>query len=363
MKTRKISMSQVHQRLLLFTALLVSGCSPLQFTVKPGNVSVDPGESVSVTAEPSKKGVLKEIGIKYRKVGNNTWEKRVALESKDNIFQFVFDDVREDLEYVLDISKPSEGIGPYVITLKPLRFTVKPGDTSIRPGESVSVTAEPAKQGILNEIEFKYREYGDDTWKNKVTVQSEEGVFHHVFSDVREDLQYTIHTSLPSEGIGPYRITVIPYPKAYKRGYGLAESYRLGKIKDYMLVIELYTLSGTEKDDFLQGFEAAYARFDEAKKGKEYAELLRESITGDPFKQGYEQGQKHVNNEVTDAQIQTLIGRSIGVSRPVTLGWKAGYIKGYTKIELLSKPPIEELHVIYREGQAMYDALRAVIGL
>ena len=363
MKTKRISISQVHKGFLFLSVFLVSGCSPLRFTVRPGNVSVDPGESVSITAEPSQKGVIKEIGIKYRKVGNNTWEKRVALESKDNIFQLVFDDIREDLEYVLDISKPSEGIGPYVITLKPLRFTVEPGDTSIRPGESVSVTAEPAKQGILDEVELKYRKYGEDMWKNKLTVQSKEGVFHHVFSDIREDLEYTINTSLPSEGIGPYRIKVVPYPKAYRRGHGLAELYRIGKIKDYMLVIELYTLSSVEKEDFLQGFEASYAQFDEAKKGKEYAELLRASISGDSFKQGYEQGQKHVNNEVTDAQIQTLIGRSIGVSRPLTLSWKAGYIKGYTKIELLAKPPVEDLHVIYREGQAMYDALRAVIGL
>lgn len=272
MRTIEILLSQRRGGILLLAALLISGCSPLRFTVKPGNVSVDPGETVSVTAEPSKKGVLREIGIKYRKADNDTWEKRVTLKSSDDIFQHVFNDVREDLEYVLDVSKPSEGIGPY-------------------------------------------------------------------------------------------RITVIPYPEAYKAGYGMAELYRLGNIKDYMLVIELYTLSATEKAEFLQGFESAYAQFNEAEKGREYAQLLRESISGDSFKQGYEQGQKHVNNEVTDAQIQTLIGRSIGVSRPVTLGWKAGYIKGYTKIELLSKPPAEELHEVYREGQAMYDALRAVIGL
>jgi len=336
----------------------------MRYVVKPGDTSVDPGASVSVTVEPSKKGILEELGIKYKEAGENGWEDAVTMpESEDGLFRHVFTDIRRELEYVLDVSEASEGIGPYVIRLKPLLFTVKPGNTSVRPGESVFLTAEPAKRGIVEQVEIHSRQRGDTIWRNRVTVGSEEGVFRHTFANVTEDIEYMIFPRVPSEQTGPYTITVIPYPKAYKRGHALAESYGAGQIKDYMFVIELYALSETDKENFLQGFEAVYAQAGEAEKGQDYAQVLRQSISGDSFQQGFEQGRKHVNNEVTDAQIQTLIGRSIGVSRPITLGWKAGYIKGYTKMELLGKPPTENLQVAYREGQAMYDALRAVIGL
>jgi hypothetical protein len=249
---------------------------------------------------------------------------------------------------------------------EPLRFDVKPGNISIKPRESVTVEAVPTNVGDLSELAIKYRAAGSTAWDSSemdLSASETETTFAHTFLDIRQDLEYVLDVHDPNEGIGPYRITVIPYSQAHNLGFGLAVSYQTGEIKDYVLVIELNSLSGSEREEFLQGFERAYEESGEPEKGNEFVKILKESVSSDTYPRGHEQGQKHVDGQVTDAKVQNLIRRSIGISKAVALGWKAGYINGYSKIGSDEAAPADERDAAYQEAQAMYSALRAITGL
>lgn len=255
-------------------------------------------------------------------------------------------------------------------------LSVRPGDTTIVHGDPVDVIVAVANDSAPNKlvikgsapktIGIKSRKGGSEKWSQPVPVSLIEGQYAYTFENVEEDLDYMIDVAATSAG--PFKIKVEKSDE-YEKGYKLAGKHQNQELPGYRLVIELHSLSPSGRQDFLRGFIAAYAEINDSALGKRYASILRESLAGDHYDRSLEEGKKHVNWQVTDAQIQALIRRSFGISRAVTLGWKAGYIEGFNQEKLRKalsegQPEIKrEAKNYYQQAEAMYEALRAGAGL
>ena len=253
-------------------------------------------------------------------------------------------------------------IGILCCGCEPIKFTVEPGDTSVLYGGSVPVRITPVGQPPPKTVGIKSRKPGSETWSEPVALSLTEGQYTYTFANVGEELEYVLDVN--AEGAGPYRITV-KLTREYKAGYSLAEKYRKAEVGGYRLVIELQSLLAPGREEFLRGFMDVYAGAGAGAEGKKHVEILRQAVAGDNFELALEQGARHANNQVTDAQVQMLIRRSIGVSKGIELGWKAGYIEGYkremAKAATSAVQPAIQLENLYSQAQAMYDALRAGI--
>jgi hypothetical protein len=215
-------------------------------------------------------------------------------------------------------------------------------------------------------IGIKARTSSGDEWNETNLMDLMDGKYSHTFAPVREHLEYMIDVNAvvvksTGGGAGPYEISVEPEKDGpYAKGYELAVQYRNGKLQSYRLVIALHPLSSPDRDEFLQGFKAAYEEANDIKLGEKYVDILKQSLERGVYEQAFEQGVKHVNGQVTHAQIQNMIRRSIGISSGSELGWKSGYIEGFVH-EMLKKKrkPKESL---YKVAEAMYNSLRWIIG-
>jgi hypothetical protein len=145
------------------------------------------------------------------------------------------------------------------------------------------------------------------------------------------------------------------------RGYESATAYRAGELPEYRLVIALGSLSDNGRNEFLRGFRTAYFDADDGPRGQEYSEILKQSLEGGHYEEAVVQGKKYVSGETTDARVQELIGGSVGLTRGSGLGWKAGYITGFSREMARQRSGVEEN--FYRQAETKYNALRSPLGV
>ncbi|MFC1633829.1 hypothetical protein ACFL5Z_03240 [Planctomycetota bacterium] len=160
-----------------------------------------------------------------------------------------------------------------------------------------------------------------------------------------------VTVSPPSSCLGPCN-----------EGYESAQEYQDGKIKSYRLVISLQTLSEPDRAEYLRGFKKAFDDVNDSRLGQEYADILTQSLAQGGYQQAIEIGRRYVKGQAADGRIQELIGRSVGLSRASSLGWKAGFVEGFTKELLAQRPGSDEEHV-YLQAETKYNALRAPLGV
>jgi len=152
--------------------------------------------------------------------------------------------------------------------------------------------------------------------------------------------------------------------KHYNTGYDAAKDFIANRLADYRIVIIPESMNDDERDQFFQGFLAAYDDSGQSEKGKQYTGVLREAVKGSTFQEAKKRGELHANKKATDAQIQSLIRRSLGISRSMALAWKAGYIEGFKDGLLNGKKPVDKtVDGLYSKAATMYEALRAATGL
>ena len=199
-----------------------------------------------------------------------------------------------------------------------------------------------------------------------MNVNLEKGQYKQTFDNVDEDVEYIIEPRAfvvfgVGQGAGPYKMPSAPSPAEesdYQKGFERGREYRNGEVRDYRLVIELYPLSQPNRDKFLLGFNGAYVQANDRAQGEKYVNILNQSLAGGVYEQAFELGQKHANSQVTDAFIQTTISRSLGLGG-FELGWKAGYIEGFT--QEMSKKKDGDKENLYREAETQYNSLRSAL--
>jgi hypothetical protein len=158
-----------------------------------------------------------------------------------------------------------------------------------------------------------------------------------------------------------------PDPPVIVNGKVTARQYLAGTLPDYELVWKLYDLQPQERPPFLDSFVEEFTRSGNPTRGIEYRQLLLEAIGGAQFQTASDLGSRHASKAVTNEQIQGVIRSSLGVSKGVALGWKAGYIRGFAAwcvAEAARKGAVNEdlIQRFHREGATTYHALRAAIG-
>ncbi|MFQ6036527.1 MAG: hypothetical protein ACE5NM_11880 [Sedimentisphaerales bacterium] len=197
-------------------------------------------------------------------------------------------------------------------------------------------------------------------------VNLNKGKYTYTFANVEQDSEYIIepHTFVVFEvgqGAGPYKIPSVPsVPSApdvsyYQRGYKRAMEYRNEQIQDYRIVIELRLLSEVNRNEFLRGFDEAYAEANDSARGKKLVFFLKQSVRGGVYEQAFEIGKKHVNSQITDSFIQTMIRRSLGLGG-FELGWKAGYIEGCVQ-EIFKKKGGNKKD-LYQKAEIIYNSFK-----
>jgi hypothetical protein len=200
-----------------------------------------------------------------------------------------------------------------------------------------------------------------------MNVNLKNGKYNYTFDNVNEDIECIIEprSFIVFEiglGVGPYKL--LSHPSSinvpnYQNGYKRGREHRRGEVRDYRLVIELYPMSPSNRDKFLMGFQAAYIEANDSLQSEKYVNIMKQSLSGEVYEQAFETAKKHVNNQVTDAFIQTAINRSIGLGG-FELGWKAGYIEGF--VQEMSKKRASDKEALYIEAETKYDALRKSLG-
>ena len=244
-------------------------------------------------------------------------------------------------------------------------FSVHPGNTDVVRGKAVAVRAMVAKGTPPKTLGILTRKPTTAGWGEPIAMEPNNGDFTYTFVGIKEGFEYRLDVN--AEGAGPYMVAVSE-SSDYDEGHKAAIDYLSGDLLDYQIVIRLRKLEEGNRENFLQGFASAFSEKNLGEKGDRYAKVLRGAIATDSFDIAFEWGIKHVNAEVTNAQVQTLIRGSIGVSGGVALGWKAGYIKGFSeevaKKKTAGAQPLELPDEIglYRRAESMYEALRAASG-
>jgi len=150
-------------------------------------------------------------------------------------------------------------------------------------------------------------------------------------------------------------------------GQRAAQQYAAGELADYEVVWKVYDLDAGEWQPFLDGFAEGLAGAGKQTQAATYRAVLQEAITGNQFQTAKDLGSKHAREAVTNEQIQGIIHSSLGVSRGVALGWKAGYIRGFAAQRVAERAAtafVDEKTIrgFHKEAAATYHALRAAIG-
>jgi hypothetical protein len=158
-----------------------------------------------------------------------------------------------------------------------------------------------------------------------------------------------------------------PPPPLFVSGRQVTQQYLAGTLADYELVWKLYDLKPWERPVFLDGFVKEFSQAGRPTIGVEYRRLLEEAISGTQFRTACELGSKHASRAVTNQQVQGVIRSSLGVPQGVSLGWKAGYIRGFAAwwvSELARTGTVNEklIRRLHRESATTYYALRATVG-
>ena len=164
---------------------------------------------------------------------------------------------------------------------------------------------------------------------------------------------------------------VVETPKAVSPaladGQKAARQYLAADLMDYELVWKLYDLDPKLRPAFLDGFVEEVTKAGFPTRGSESRALLEEAIGGTQFQTASDLGSRHAARSVTNEQVQGVIRSSLGVSRGVAVGWKAGYVRGFAAWRLADAArtgTVNEatIHRFHQEAATTYQALRAAVG-
>jgi hypothetical protein len=158
-----------------------------------------------------------------------------------------------------------------------------------------------------------------------------------------------------------------PVSPALSDGQKAARQYMAGALMDYELVWKLYDMDPKQRPAFLDGFVDEFTRAGFPSRGIEGRALLEEAISGTQFQTASDLGSRHAARSVTNEQVQGVIRSSLGVSKGVALGWKAGYVRGFAAWRLAEAARTDTIneaaiHRFHREAATSYQALRAAVG-
>lgn len=202
-------------------------------------------------------------------------------------------------------------------------------------------------------------------WSEPTRARLDNGCYRYTFTrTVHTAMQYQVQVNARIEqsfarGLGPYAI-VVGESSAVEEGRALAQQYRDRALRAYRLVIALRALTVSDRQAFLRGFESAYAEAGDGATGQEHVGILRQALECAMYEQGFEQGRLHVDGQVTNSKVQTVIRRTRVLSRGCVLGWKAGYIDGFVRAMLAKAGDDEE--GLYRQAETMYNVLSPLTG-
>ncbi|MHC4165760.1 MAG: hypothetical protein ACYSWQ_02255 [Planctomycetota bacterium] len=144
-----------------------------------------------------------------------------------------------------------------------------------------------------------------------------------------------------------------------REGYERGSEYRNRQTRVYRLVAALNAMERSDRNEFLRGFKTAYRAAGDARRGEEYAKILKGAVESGTYGHSFAQGQGHVDGRVTDAQIQTMIRKSFGQNRGFALAWRAGYIEGFVD-EMSKRDARYGEEGLYDQAEKMYHALSPV---
>ena len=258
-------------------------------------------------------------------------------------------------------------------------LSVEGGDVTFVPGRPVEIKVVatkgrgiPGNDGIVVSSfavpdPVRVRLATGDNWTHfTIERRDDDSYFYTLSGVVNEPTEYVIDAKATvvdsvGRGRGPFRLVVDPL---YVEGLGMGLQQRSGRLQAYRLLIGMREEGWTvrQTDAFLAGFAAAYADDEDELKGQRCADVLRLALLDGAYQQGFQQGQRHGEQEVTSAYIQTLIGNHIGQTS-TTLAWKAGYINGFAQEYATSNPAVANAEEALRLGETMYDSLKHGIGL
>ena len=132
-------------------------------------------------------------------------------------------------------------------------------------------------------------------------------------------------------------------------------------MKDYELIWKLYDLPSEECAPFLNGLVEGFTRAGHPSRGIEYRARLEEAVSGDQFRTAVGFGARHAARTVTNEQTEEVIRSSAELSSGVSLGWKAGYIRGFAAqrlADIAAREPVTEAirGQLQMEAAATYHA-------
>lgn len=231
------------------------------------------------------------------------------------------------------------------------------------------ITARPF--AVPDPIFLTFTTTGKEWAPSKVERQQDANHYAYIFTGILNeaiDHEYMLNpktTIVNSKGAGkgPYRMTVDP---VFIEGREAGRMHVDGHLRTYRLVVDLRAKqqkelwSSSEVDAFLAGFTAAYKDRDMGPRGEKYAEVVRASLADRAYEQGFQEGRRHVDNQVSDAYIQGLIGRNISLGS-TALAWKAGYIEGFAE-QIQQKNQGRSPDSSLQLGETVYDSLKHGIG-
>lgn len=153
---------------------------------------------------------------------------------------------------------------------------------------------------------------------------------------------------------------------SHLQGREVGRQYAEHDLPDYAVVWSLSEIRTNLRGDFLDGFVEGLAGTSAAESAASCRKVLQDALSGNQFETAKDLGAKHAAKAATNEQVQGTIHSSLGVSRGVALGWKAGYIKGFASQRIadsaaaaaIKESRIGQMHI---EAAAMYHALRAAI--
>jgi hypothetical protein len=199
-----------------------------------------------------------------------------------------------------------------------------------------------------------------------MNVRLKKGTYKQTFENVVEGSEYIIEPRAlvafeVGQGYGPYKVQDTKPPSVaaiYQSGLKHALEYSNGQVRDYRLVIELHLLSPLNREEFLQGFNQGYKEADNRELGKKYVDILEQALSGGVYEQAFQIGQSHADGQITDALVQAMINRSLGLGG-FELGWKAGYIEGF--VQGMFKKSDSDKESLYQEAETMYNSLKKTL--
>lgn len=320
------------------------------------------------------------IVLRWRKKGSNDEWNAMSVQKQEALYSTMIPipEAPQEYEYKIEVDTEiaeSRGKGaglsePYTLNIdcqERCKVLVKPGDIKLPHGQPLKVEA-IRQDSMCNEplkIEIRKRQVTGE-WSNEwsqvesmTALGDNDHAYVYIFEENEEDFQYRI-SNTEADG-SPYTVIVDQYGQAYNDGYESGHKFLSEDIQIHRLIIKLYSLSFSDREQFLQGFKAAYDQANYCATGEKYENLLRQSVEGGTYEQALAWGEKHVSGQASNSLVRDMIRNSRSLSRGFKLGWQAGYIEGFVK-EMLDRMPVgQDNEPLYEQAKDMYDSLSWIV--